>query len=204
MPQPGGYIFQPLVSRPRRSAARRQLRAQPVSSGGASTSSGSPVWPDASTHRWNGLRAPHSGCECAICPCAPVHQSYSLSAWPNSSAVRDVKQIVRSGRTPASTMARAIPSITATPLALSKAARNQPSWWAPTTIGAPRRRPGRYPTAFDPCDGPASTRSVSFASPWPPSISLRTRAASSLRIVTIGGAPAYHRELNAPSARGLW
>src|SRR5436309_3140396 len=68
---------------------------------------------------------------------------------PYSSAVCETKAIGRRGRTPASTNARASASVTATPLASSKAPPNQPSWWPATTEGAPPpRRPGSTPTTF--------------------------------------------------------
>src|SRR6266516_275774 len=59
---------------------------------------------------------------------------------PYSSAVWETKAIERSERRPASRKARASSSVTATPVASSKAAPNQPSWWPATTSGAPRRR----------------------------------------------------------------
>ncbi len=72
-----------------------------------------------------------------------MHQSNGLSSRPYSSAVRDVKQSVWRGRWPVAAKPRAIASSAATPVALSNAARNQPSWWAPMTIGAPSSSPRR-------------------------------------------------------------
>ena len=143
MPVPGAATRQPVLSQPSRAAVRAQARTQPASSAGASTSSRMSGCPLASTQRWKGERAPHSGWVSCTWRQAPMHQSNGLFSSPYSSPVREVKQSWWRGRCPTAVSASAIASIAATPDALSKAARNQPSWWAPMTIGALPVSPAR-------------------------------------------------------------
>ena len=69
---------------------------------------------------------------------------------PNSSAVCDANQTGRLGCQPDSISPLAMVSTAATPLALSNAPENQPSWCAPTTIGAPGSSRPSTPTTFRP------------------------------------------------------
>src|SRR5205807_2671836 len=105
---------------------------------------------------------------------------------PYSSAVCDAKAIGRRGRTPATAKARPSASVTATPLASSKAPPNQPSWWPATTLGAPPRRPPSTPTTFA-----ASAPRVSGASS-----TTRTRSPARRRL----GDAAERRALVPPPA----
>ena len=152
--------------------------------------------------RWNGDCAPHSGWVSWTWRHAPMHQSNGLSSSPYSSAVREVKQSGWRGRCPAAVSARAIASIAATPEALSNAARNQPSWWAPMTIGAPSSSPVRNPTALAPrVPGERSASSVMSARSGS---AARSAAASSLAIRIIGGAPACQWPSNEPMTPSDW
>ena len=117
---------------------------------------------------------------------------------PYSSAVWETNAIERSGSRPASRKARASSRVTATPVASSKAALNQPSWWPATISGAPRARPGRIPTTFA-----ASAPRVSGA--WSTTLTLPwSLGAFSLRIVTHGGASACQMPSKVPRAFGAW
>ena len=127
VPVVGACVRQPEVSQPSASPARPVARAHPVSSVGATSVTRRSGCPLASRQRWNGACSPHSGCVTLTCRHAPTHQSTARSSSPNSSAVRDVKQMRWRGRWPAAASARAIASSEATPVALSNAARNQPS-----------------------------------------------------------------------------
>ena len=116
---------------------------------------------------------------------------------PYSSAVCETNAIVRSGRMPASVNARASSSVTATPVASSNAARNQPSWWPATIVGAPRRRPGSSPTTFQPVLGLRGARRTTRTRP-------SSLGASSRRIVTHGGPSACQIPSKVPSDSRAW